>query len=113
MLIAVTVALILFLGASAFLFRRRFRRTESGFLSAWEGPAPWAKERCAWEKALKMREKKRSSRLIKNPASNQEALLLEKWSKLYESNRFGREARHETLKELRRIREELSRSPLA
>lgn len=112
-LIAVTAALILFLGASAFLFRRRFRRSESKFLSAWEGPAAYAKERSAWEKALKMREKKRSSRLIKNPVSNQEALLLEKWSTLYESNRFGREARHETLKELRRIREELSRSPLA
>ena len=112
-LVMVTVGLVLFLGTVAFVFRRRFRRSESGFLSAWEGPAPWAKERSAWEKALKMREKKRSSRLIKNPVSNQEALLLEKWCTLYESNRFGREARHETLKELRRIREELSRCPLA
>ena len=112
-LIAVTAALILFLGASAFLFRRRFRRSESKFLSAWEGPAPWARERKAWEKALKTREKSRKSRLIKNSVSKQEALLLETWSTLYESNRFGREVRHETLKELRRIREELSRSPLA
>ena len=112
-LVALAILLAVLLTIGTFLFRKRNRRSESEFLSAWEGPETWARERRAWEKALKTREKVRTARPIKNPISTREALLLEQWSTLYESNRFGRKARHETLKELRRIREELSRCPLA
>ncbi len=109
----VLIALVAFLGIGATFFWKRHRRSETLYFSAWEGPTDWAKERRAFEKVLKNRRNRRQTQLIKTKTPAPEVLLLERWSTLYESNRFGREARQETLKELRSLREELSRCPLA